>query len=197
MAAPVTVQIEPLGSAPYSLPAQDAELIPDNYASSGPVTFDWDPLDDAYYGLRYWYGDYSGGRAAAFCAAGEAFTCSLEMTVTPGTALKLESFFLGSYQDATRTIAYKIIDLTDDNVVAEADPSVGAAGLTVPVNATTTTGFRLVFGPDFFNGGINDIVYSTERLLEQPAAVPAPPALALFGVGLLGLGLARRRRHAG
>lgn len=202
LAAPITVTVDPLGAPPYSLvPADD--LIPDSYASSGPVTFDWNPNNNGDFGLRYWWGEYSGNNAAAFCLAGTTVAdggpgaaCLLDLRVASGNTVTLSSFFLGSYLSADRTVEYSVFDLTDDTPVAVGTPTVGAAGVTVTVSATSSTGFRIAFGPDGYNGGINNIVYSTTEVA-PPSAVPAPPALALFGVGLLGLGLVGRRRQAG
>ncbi len=85
-----------------------------------------------------------------------------------------------------------MVDLATLLAVASGAPTVsGATGLVVSVNATSAAGFRILFGPDGFNGGINDISHS--GIVGDPFGVPAPAALALFGLGLLGLGLARRR----
>jgi hypothetical protein len=190
LAAPTTVTIEPLGSPPFSVEPENE--IPVGYGSSGPVTINWNPLNDLNLGMRFWDEGYSGGRAAAFCAFGQMMACPIEILVAPGSFVTLESFFLGSYEDVDRTITYSIIDLFNSISVADGSPTVGAAGLTVTVGATSSVGFRIMFGPDSYDGGINDLVYSSST----PAAVPAPPALALFGIGLLGLGLAARRRTA-
>lgn len=188
LAAPTTVTIEPLASAPFSI--ADSALIPKNYGSTGPVTLDWNPLNDFLLGLRQWPGEYSGGRAAAFCADGENAACLLDLKVEAGSTLTLESFFLGSFEDVDRAITFTVIDLFNSATVATGSPTVGAAGLTATIGATSSVGFRIAFGPDGYNGGINDITFSSA----SAAAVPAPPALALFGLGLLGLGLVARRR---
>ena len=46
----------------------------------------------------------------------------------------------------------------------------------------------------FFRARIDAVSLVREiEMTMQPVQAPAPPALALFGLGLLGLGLARRR----
>jgi hypothetical protein len=189
-AAAFVVTIEDAGFASSGNVIQD--VLP-GFGSFGGgasgLTFDWNPDDDPGKALLNGVGDYS-GRAAAYCATGTG--CALTITAGPLAFIMLESFFLGSRQDADREIAYAVIDLADGSVVASGTPTVGGAGLVVTVNALSDDGFRIEFGPDGVNGGINDIAFQP-GVIDPPFDVPAPGALALFGLGLAGLGLIRRR----
>jgi hypothetical protein len=193
-AAPVVVKVEDMGFTTNSNVIQ--QVLP-GFGSTGPVTLNWDPLNNFNTRLLNWQGSYS-GRDAAWCSFGT--NCQLDLNVTSGNTVTLESFFLGGWPNATRTIAWSVIDLADNSVVAS-NPGAsvsGTTGLVVAVNATSSTGFAIKFGPDGFNGGINDITYSFASDNGGGGGgtpVPAPGALALFGTALLGFGLAVRRRR--
>lgn len=159
------------------------------FGSLGPVTLNWAPFGDPR-DLLYWPDGYS-GRAAAYCDASSG--CALDLTVAGAlNAVTLNSFFLGGFPNTDRSIAYSVLDLATSATVVSGTPNVsGTTGLVVSVGATSAAGFRILFGPDGSNGGINDISFT--GIVGDPIGVPAPAALALFGLGLLGLAAARRR----
>lgn len=176
----------------------DIQSVAPGLGSEGPVTLNWDPLSDPGTSLTRWGdSDYS-GRHAAFCSAGVTTACALDLTVAPTHSVTLSSFFLGAWPDTDRMITWSVIDLATSNPIAGgADAFVsGVTGLVASVSATSTAGFRILFGPDGFNGGINDITYSYTRLTPPPSAVPLPAGgwLMLAGVGGLAA-MRRRRRH--
>jgi hypothetical protein len=164
------------------------------FGSAGSVTLNWDPDNNPSTALLIWRGGYS-GRDAAWCGVDSGAVCALEMTVSGSPpalySVSLESFFLGGWPTTDRNIAYTVTDLDGGAVVASGTPLVsGVTGLVVDVNAISSVGFRISFGPDGYNGGINDITYF--EIIGDP--IPTPGALALFGFGLAGLSLLRRAR---
>jgi hypothetical protein len=172
----------------------DIQATQPGFGSAGAVTLNWDPDNNPATALLIWRGDYS-GRDAAWCGVDGSAACALEITVSGSPpalySVSLESFFLGGWPNTDRNIAYTVTDLDGGAVVASGTPLVsGVTGLVVDVNAVSSVGFRISFGPDGYNGGINDITYF--EIIGDP--IPTPGALALFGVGLAGLGLLRRPR---
>lgn len=221
-ALPIVVRLEdlvPSNSFGNGSGAEVEDLSP-GYGSAGVVGLDWNPDNNFQTSLRKWhstdwanwypntpaalYDTYS-GRAGAYCTAGATASCGLEMGVQSGYSVSLDSFFLGSYItppqttdpfDAlahTRTIAFSVIDLADNSVVASGAPLVTLLGLVVNVNASSTAGFRINFGPNGFDGAINDITYRFDRV---SASVPEPGTLALGLLALAAGGFGCRRQPA-
>ena len=146
------------------------------FGSMGPVTLNWNPLSDASTALLFWNGSYS-GRDAAYCASGT--NCALDLTVAAGHSVTLDSFWLGGWPDSNRNVTWSVMDLADSSIVASAVSALvsGATGLANAIGATSDTGFRILFGPDGYNAGINDITYSYART-GGPGPAPIPPQAA-------------------
>jgi len=155
------------------------------FGSSGPVTLNWDPNNDFFTELLAYNSGYS-GKGAAFCWYGEA--CALELLVSEeNTSIVLESFFLG-YFGEEGVVEYDVIDLETESSILYGAPNIsGSSGSLISVDASSDVGFRILFGPDGFNGGINNIAYSYSSLGQGITVVPIPTAVLLFGSSLLGL----------
>lgn len=169
----------------------DIETSAPGFGDSGPVSLNWNPASNGNTALLYWNGNYS-GRNGAWCSSGSG--CLLDILVSSGSSVTFNSFFLGGYANTNRVIGYTVTDLANNLVVASGVPLVsGATGLTANVGATSNTGFRLSFGPDGYNGGINDISYSFGS-----AVVPEPMSwmVMILGFGAIGAGMRRRAQTA-
>lgn len=181
-ATSVVVNIEDMGL--YNWDMIEKKL--PGFGSNGPISLNWDPNNDLFTELLAFNSGYSGG-GAAFCFYGEG--CALELSVSDeNTPVVLESFFLGYFGDEG-IVEYDVIDLATETSILFGAPRVsGDSGSLITVDATSSTGFRILFGPDGFNGGINNIAYSYNSILNQEISViPIPAAVWLFGSSLLGL----------
>lgn len=194
LAAPVAqaavVDLDPLSLGNGAVIQMDSP----GYGSEGPVTLDWNPTGLGSQTLLFWNGSYS-GRDAAYCVSGT--DCALDMTVAPTHTVTLASFWLGGWPNTNRNVSWSVIDLADSSVVASAINAFvsGTTGLTVSLGLTSTTGFRILFGPDGFNGGINDITYSYTPVDNVPP-VPLPAGGWLMLAGFGALAALRRRKPA-
>ncbi|WP_404360112.1 hypothetical protein [Methylotuvimicrobium sp. KM1] len=176
------VKVEDMGLADWTIIEKEAP----GFGSNGPVSLDWDPYNDWFRELIVFNDGYS-GKGAAFCWHGE--NCALKLSVTEeNTTLMLESFFLGFYGSGEGNVEFSVFDLeTDTNILAGTPLVTGNDGLDIFVNAVSSVGFLILFGPDGYSIGINEIAYSyqSSNIIVHP--VPIPAASWLFVSGLIGL----------
>lgn len=154
------------------------------------VIYDGDISVDGNQNFEYWPDSYSTLEDVAFGASGA--TSSLIFKAASGFEVLLSSFQIGSFPNIARNSSIKLIDLFDDTVLLDTGvvSISGATPTSFTPNRTSSVGFQLVLGPDFYNVGIDNIDVSAREV----SAVPLP-ASALFLVGgLAGLTALRRRR---
>jgi len=65
----------------------------------------------------------------------------------------------------------------------------GTSHPTFHVNYSSSNGIRLELGPDLYNVGLDNVVYS------GVAAVPEPATMTIWGLGALGIGFVVRRKN--
>jgi len=110
-----------------------------------------------------------------------------------GETLTLNSFAMGNYLNAGGPTSYEVYDLSDlvTPLVSVLNFNIAYSTTTHPtyaVGLSSTTGFRLVVGPDAYNNGVNDIKYTIGT------AVPDAGATAsLLGLSAAALALFRRK----
>lgn len=184
------VKVEDMGLPDWT----EIERETPGFGSNGPITLDWDPFNDWYRELIAFNQGYS-GKGAAFCWYGE--NCALKLSVTEeNTTLMLESFFLGFYGVGEGDVEFSVFDLaTDTNILAGTPEVTGSDGLDIFVNAVSSVGFLILFGPDGYSMGINEIAYSYQSSNFIVHPVPIPAASWLFISGLIGLLCFTRRTY--
>ncbi len=176
------VKVEDMGLPNWTIIEREVP----GFGSNGPITLDWDPFNDFFTELIAWNHGYS-GKGAAFCWHGE--NCALKLSVAEENAtLMLESFFLGFYGVGEGYVEFSVFDLESDTRILTDTPLVtGSDGLDIFVNAVSSVGFLILFGPDGYSMGINDITYSYQSSNFIVHPVPIPAASWLFVSGLIGL----------
>jgi hypothetical protein len=139
--------------------------------------------------MMFWADSYSTLERVAFGDSGGG-SPTVTLTALGGGAVTLTSFQIGSWPNADRTSQVTVTDLDGGALVVSTGPITifGAAPSIFSINASSSVGFVINFGPEGYNVGIDNVAYSA-------GAVPEPAAWALMAVGLLATaGLARRQR---
>jgi hypothetical protein len=117
------------------------------------------------------------------------------------TGLTTQANYFGMYFGSVDTYNNLIFSMSDSSTIHLTGAAIAAALTAAPNGGQFSTSSNVFV--DFFSVGatINSITfYSTQRALEVDnfafGSVPAPGALALLGLGLLGLGAFRRKKAA-
>lgn len=147
-------------------------------------------------GLNYWPDSFSGS-SVAYVEDSSGTTrgaVALFNNNVAGGYITLVSADFGGYPDAAVDIGWELYSTT--GTISTGSVTTNPTALTT-VNFNVTAGYNqpivLIFGPDAYNGGVQNIVFRFDSTL--PGAVPEPGAWALLiaGFGLAGASLRRRR----
>ena len=137
--------------------------------------------------MQFWSNDYSGMQRVAF----GGLDPSISLLATSGNVVSLNSFDVGAWPNADRSTQVTVIDLADNSTVLTTGP-ITVLGSTPTSYAfssqSSAVGFKISFGPDGYNVGIDNLNFST-----SPIPEPATGALLLVGLAALGWRKVSRR----
>jgi len=156
----------------------------------------FNPATDATYrtNLIYWekgYGDLDG---VAYSGTSNAFSTEITFKALAGYELSLLSFDLATFSRISPSTPVRIETLSGVSLFSgqqSTNPG-GHNHLTIDT-AYVTDGIRLVFGPDSFNVGIDNIAFDVRPTANAP--VPEPATWAMLILGFFGTGALLRRRR--
>jgi hypothetical protein len=147
--------------------------------------------------LFWWNTNYSDLLNVAYGQSGTA-TAEIYLDPAPGFEVELLSLDLGAWSCSARNSPLTV-NSGGDPPFTTGPINVVGNGTCLPnshdhydfggVGFTSDTFIQILWGPDAFNVGIDNVVFDVRQL-----TVPEPATLALLGAGLLGLSVLRRRR---
>jgi hypothetical protein len=146
--------------------------------------------------LQYWSDSYSNSDAAYSGGGTGGVGEVVLLLLTPGT-LTLRSVDFGGWPNRPLAMQYAVYSRDFSSTLIDSSLVTNPLALTtVNFNLTSTDALRFQFGPDGFNGGIQNVVY--EFTPDGNVAVPEPASWAMLiaGFGLVGASARRRRALA-
>lgn len=177
-------------------------------ANADIITFD--PLGDGVDGTDVWNTIYdtsevdvqlTGSRLCSWDTGygdlnGTAYTCNdngfiiIDFVALNGSTVYLDSFDWANWLGNGGPTGWAVYDIAL-GALSGVDPVSlvydANTHYTVDLGYASTTGFRLQINPDNYNNGLDNVVF-------RGVPVSAPGTLALLGLGLAGVSVARRRK---
>ena len=151
------------------------------------VQYDSDINNPGVSPFRYWADNYSGLFDVAFGEVGS--TVEIYLQPLSGYQITLLGFDIGSWPNADASSQVTVLG-GDGSVISSTFAAIlGAAPTHFAPGSTRTDGFRIQFGPDAFDIGIDNIKF-------EITAVPEPSTWAMMILGFGAAGSMIRRRRA-
>ncbi|MBT9495317.1 MAG: PEP-CTERM sorting domain-containing protein [Paucibacter sp.] len=159
------------------------------YGDSAGVDVSYQASPGSADSMYYWADSYSGMNDVAFGDVNS--TPTILIVPTAGNTVSLAGFDIGAWQNADRVSQVTVIDLAGGTTLLStgAITIFGVAPTHFTINASSSAGFSIAFGPEGYNVGIDNIAFTA-------TAVPEPTTLALLLAGLAAVGAATRARRA-
>ena len=175
----------------------DSSFISQTYGDTAlvDVAFDGDVTNAGLESMRYWGGNYSDLFGVAYF--GLAFPspnpAGVRLIPISGYQITLNSFDLGSWLGISYNTQVTLRG-GDGSLISSTGSFLtnGAARNSFMPGLTRADGFRIEWGPDNFNVGIDNINYTVSQIRVVPE--PATWAMVILGVGAVG-GMMRRHRR--
>jgi hypothetical protein len=151
-------------------------------------------LADSSNALRFWSGQYNNLTNVAY---GSNSGTSIFFAPVAGYQVTLNSFSLGAWFNAERSSQYTIVNGLGQTLFSSGPLTIGTGNIasTFAVNLTSASGIGVVFGPEGFNVGIDNVDFTLSQIT---GGIPEPAtwAFMILGFGAIGGALRSRRGRA-
>lgn len=160
------------------------------------VVYDGFPSDAGLQDLLYWADSYSGLTDIAYYGNGATIT----FNAATGYEVGLMSLSLGAWPNTSRLLGFSITDLATSSELLNTGIGtvLGSTPSVFNFDYKSTVGLKITFLGDFYNGGVDNIVYTVSDVNGggggvNPIPLPAAAWLLLGGLGALA-GIGQRRK---
>lgn len=147
--------------------------------------------------LKHWNTGYGDLTSNVWGGANSSFGSEITFTALAGFELRILSFDAACYLNRTscQNFPFSINEIGGGSVAGGniTPPSGGRSSLTFD-QAYSSTGYVLRWGPDGYDGGLDNIRFDVRAI--ATGAVPEPTTWALLILGFGTIGVAMRRRGA-
>lgn len=152
------------------------------YGDGDGVDVSYNYQGDTTNSMQFWFDAYSGMDRIAFGG--------LDPRLTLAGTVFLHEFDVGAWPNTNRDTQVTVIDLADGSTVLSTGPItiLGALPSRFSIERGSAAGFQIIFGPDGYNVGIDNIRFT-------PGVVPEPGTWALWAAGLAAVAAVARRRQ--
>jgi PEP-CTERM motif len=180
----------------------DGLLIEQGYGDTASVDVQWrydsTAAATAANGFRFWAANYNElvnvGYGTSTNNAASVFFAPLS-----GLSVTLNSFSLGAWPNRIGASSqYTIVDGLGATLFSSGPIVIGATGnlsSTFNVNLTSANGIGILFGPESYNVGIDNIDFTVGDGTPGPVPEPSTWAMMIGGFGMIGGALRYRRRR--
>jgi hypothetical protein len=175
----------------------NAQPILNTYGSTGDVAVAWRsvtaPGNNSTLSnyVSHWNLNYANLVDVAYSIgqSGEA-----RYTVAPGKTLTLDSVDVGGWPNVNRASSVRVYDF-DWNILFDTGSILfpGTTAATINMGISSTTGLIFQWGPDSFNGGIDNLTFTVRDIGPPPIPEPGTWAMLIAGFGMIGATLRRRK----
>lgn len=154
------------------------------------VVYDGNPGQLGLEGFAFWSTAYSDLSNVAYYGRG----AELSFLGLGGSGVFLDSLDLGAWPNADRQLGFTVTDLLNGNQLFDTGLVTVSGAIRSSFNLAlqSTVGLKVTFLGDFYNGGVDNIVYGATEPPVPP--IPLPASAFLMIGGLAGLAALRRRR---
>ena len=160
------------------------------------VAYDSDINTAGVQNMQWWSDSYSGLEAVAFSSFTSGGVAEIFLNPLAGYQVTLLGFDIGSFPNVDRLSQVTILGGNGSSIYASGEITIpGSSPSSFGPYGTRTDGFRIQFGPESYNVGIDNIAFTVSQV---QGGVPEPSTWAFMigGFGAAGAMLRRRRVRA-
>lgn len=161
-----------------------------SYRSIAPGGATYEPF------LKYWEANYGDLVGIVWGGANSAYASEITFTAKAGYEISLTGFDAGCYLNraSCQAIPFSVTSLSGTTIASSTATPPPSGHDTIAINsAFFSDGIVLRWGPDGYDGGLDNIAFVTRSLSAGAVPETGTWAMAIIGFGMIGAAARRRR----